>query len=84
MKKNLLVGAQLLSLPMSLSYAACSSSPLVRKTITSAACYEECVSPHDQKKAIWDAVIQTALCELRKLDHGVRKQSFCSVGSNRE
>lgn len=50
MKKNLLVGAQLLSLPMSLSYAACSSSPLVRKTITSAACYEECVCDHTTRK----------------------------------
>lgn len=39
---------------------------------------------HSQKKAIWDAVIHTALCELRKLDHGVRKQSPCSVGSNGE
>lgn len=42
------------------------------------------VWPHNQKKAIWDAVIQTALCELRKLDHGVRTQSSCSVGSNGE
>ncbi|RMC08140.1 hypothetical protein DUI87_15174 [Hirundo rustica rustica] len=82
MKKTLLVEAQLLSVLMSLSYAACASSRLVRTTITSAACYEECV--FDQKKAICDAVIQTALCELRKLDRSMRKQSSSSVGSNGE
>lgn len=35
---------------MSLSYAACSSSPLVRTTITSTACYEECVCDHTTRK----------------------------------
>lgn len=51
MKKTLLVEAQLFNGLMSLSHAACSSSPLGEEDNHSpTACYEECVCDHTTRK----------------------------------